>query len=153
MSAVTAYRSQVERLHKLTKKLMSLAPDQPDWKPGENFMSLGDLLNHLSGINRAIIRSVKGPDAVPPVGPDKAVTAQAAISRMEEGFAAAIKVLDELPESDYLNKEVETQIYKGPLYGMLSRIVEHQTNHKMQLFFYLKLLGKPVNTQTLYTVE
>ena len=27
---------------------------------------------------------------------------------------------------------------------------EHFTNHKMQLFTYLKLLGLPVNTETLY---
>ena len=29
---------------------------------------------------------------------------------------------------------------------------EHFTNHKMQLFTYLKMLGLPVNTNTLYAI-
>jgi len=33
---------------------------------------------------------------------------------------------------------------------MTISFLEHFTNHKMQLFTYLKLLGLPVNTETLY---
>jgi hypothetical protein len=33
---------------------------------------------------------------------------------------------------------------------MAIHFLEHFNNHKMQLFTYLKLLGLPVNTQTLY---
>jgi hypothetical protein len=29
-------------------------------------------------------------------------------------------------------------------------MADHWANHKYQLFFYLKLLGLPVNTMTLY---
>jgi hypothetical protein len=33
---------------------------------------------------------------------------------------------------------------------MTIAFLEHFINHKMQLFTYLKLLGLPVNTETLY---
>jgi hypothetical protein len=40
--------------------------------------------------------------------------------------------------------------WSGKLERMLVLFREHFTNHKMQLFTYLKLLGLPVNTETLY---
>jgi hypothetical protein len=37
-----------------------------------------------------------------------------------------------------------------PMWRTCLGMAEHWLNHKYQLFFYLKLLGQPVNTMTLY---
>ena len=37
-----------------------------------------------------------------------------------------------------------------PMWRTCLGMAEHWVNHKYQLFFYLKLLGQPVNTMTLY---
>jgi hypothetical protein len=42
---------------------------------------------------------------------------------------------------------------QGKMERMSLTFREHFTNHKMQLFTYLKLLGLPVNTGTLYSGE
>jgi len=38
----------------------------------------------------------------------------------------------------------------APLFQQLLRMIAHLTQHKGQLFYYLKLQGKPVNTMHLY---
>ncbi|MGH7407028.1 MAG: hypothetical protein ACREKF_03360, partial [Candidatus Methylomirabilales bacterium] len=40
-----------------------------------------------------------------------------------------------------------------PLSRVSVDLAGHWLNHKMQLFFYLKMLGHPVNTMTLYMGE
>jgi hypothetical protein len=40
--------------------------------------------------------------------------------------------------------------WKGKFELLAVGFLGHFNNHKMQLFIYLKLLGLPVNTETLY---
>ena len=52
---------------------------------------------------------------------------------------------------DFTNKVVSAPWgVSAKLERMAIGFLGHFNNHKMQLFTYLKLLGLPVNTQTLY---
>ena len=48
------------------------------------------------------------------------------------------------------NRTVSPPWASTKLERMASGFLGHFNNHKMQLFTYLKLLGLPVDTQTLY---
>jgi hypothetical protein len=107
------------------KTLIGMVPaDKLDWRPGPKFMSLGQLINHLSepmgdGLRCLITNKW-------PFTPEQ----------MEEDFA-------QMPVSAPWG-------WKGKLEVLALSFREHFTNHKMQLFTYLKLLGLPVDTSTLY---
>ncbi len=140
--------------------LVSMAPaDQLEWRPGPTFMSLGQLIYHLSeGLGGALelTESGKWPsmeemepsmklENLPSCGVSEA------LDRLEKDKAVLRRALDSITEEEYANKVVTVP------WGMTAKIermslsfLEHFTNHKMQLFTYLKLLGAPVNTGTLY---
>jgi hypothetical protein len=78
-------------------------------------------------------------------------SSQEALDKLEMDKKTLRQVLDGLSEEDFTSKVVSVP------WGMTAKVermaisfLEHFTNHKMQLFTYLKLLGLPVNTETLY---
>ena len=74
-----------------------------------------------------------------------------ALERLEKDKVILRDVLDGLREEDFAQKPVSTPWgWKGKLEIMAVLFREHFTNHKMQLFTYLKLLGLPVTTESLY---
>jgi hypothetical protein len=61
------------------------------------------------------------------------------------------ETLTGISEQDFAHKVVSVPWgMKGKMNRMAASFREHFTNHKMQLFTYLKLLGLPVDTNTLY---
>jgi hypothetical protein len=59
--------------------------------------------------------------------------------------------LASVSEDEFSNKIITVPWgWKSKMEKMALDLREHFTNHKMQLFTYLKLLGLPVNTETLY---
>jgi hypothetical protein len=76
---------------------------------------------------------------------------QEALDKLEKDKKTLRQVLDGVSEADFTNKVVSVP------WGMTAKFermaiyfLGHFINHKMQLFTYLKLLGLPVNTETLY---
>jgi len=74
-----------------------------------------------------------------------------ALDKLEKDKTILGEFLATISEEDFTNKEVSTP---WGMHGKMERMAisfrEHFTNHKMQLFTYLKLLGLPVDTGTLY---
>lgn len=143
-----------------TESLIRMAPpDKLDWKPGPSFMSLGQVLHHISsglGSDLQMLVSGKWPtpeemesgmkaENMPACGP------QEALDRLEKDKTTLREVLVGISEEDFANKVVSVPWgWKSKIERMALDFREHFTNHKMQLFTYLKLMGLPVNTQTLY---
>jgi ribosomal protein L6P/L9E len=76
---------------------------------------------------------------------------QEALDKLEKDKKTLRQVLEGVTQKDFTNKVVSVPWgWKGKMELMAIHFLEHFTNHKMQLFTYLKLLGLPVNTQTLY---
>jgi len=136
-------------------------PDKLEWRPGPKFMSLGQLLRHLAdGVGlplRCLLTNdwpFQSPEAMeeqmklenlPSCGVEEAV------KKLEEDKAVLRQALAGVSEADFSQKIVSAPWgTKGKVERMAVDFREHFTNHKMQLFTYLKLLDLPVNTDTLY---
>jgi hypothetical protein len=142
------------------EKLIGMVPaDKLNWRPGPTFMSVGQVLCHLSdgfGGGFDMLLSGKWPsmeemgegmklENLPSCSP------QEALDKLEKDKKILRQVLDGVSEEDFTNKVVSVPWgWKAKMERMGIGFLEHFTNHKMQLFTYLKLLGLPVNTETLY---
>jgi hypothetical protein len=71
---------------------------------------------------------------------------------MEKDLNDAIDFIEnEISDEDFFSKVVSAPWgFKGETWKAVLMANSHLLNHKMQLHLYLKLLGLPVNTQTLY---
>ena len=142
------------------EKLIGMVPaDKLSWRPGPSFMNFGQVLCHLSdgmGGGFEMLLSGKWPpmeemeegmklENLPACSP------QEALDKLEKDKGILRKTLDGLTEEEFTNKVVTVPWgWKAKMERMGIGFLQHFTNHKVQLFMYLKLLGLPVNTQTLY---
>lgn len=155
-------REQVER----TEHLIALIPgEETDWRPSLsptadlNVLGLNELLCHLNeclaGFCAALyaahsdrlVHFVKLREMRPNnrYGIEEAsVLRRLYMAHIEEGFV--------LTTDDDLTRQIPTVfVPEGEaLFTILMGNLEHYSNHKYQLFFYLKLLGIPVTTKDLY---
>ncbi len=141
------------------------------WKPatGSNWMTTAQLLQHMTSACGACFKGFVTGDWGMPEGMDasdmsaedmlpKAETMPAASSVAEakkllaEDKQVAFAMLEQVTEEDLENKPApapwdpsETKL--GP---RLNGMIGHLAAHKGQLFYYLKLQGKPVDTHTLW---
>jgi len=141
--------------------LLNMVPsDKLDWRPKPNFMSLGQLICHLSeGMGAELRYLYTGQWPYTPEQMEAGMklenlpscTIPEALDKLEKDKATLQEFLATISEEDFTHKEVSTP---WGMHGKMERMAisfrEHFTNHKMQLFTYLKLLGFPVDTGTLY---
>jgi uncharacterized damage-inducible protein DinB len=153
--ALEAYRP-AEALIRMTPA------DKLGWRPKPNFMSLGQVICHLSeGITQELrcLSTGEWPSQEKMAELMKlenfpACSVEEALQKLEKDRAALREFLESLSEEDFSQKAVSTPWgMQGKMEAMALSFREHFTNHKMQLFTYLKLLGLPVDTGTLYSGE
>lgn len=151
----------VMEAYKPAATLIRMAPaDKLDWRPAPNFMSLGQLIDHMGGgIGTDLRCLITGEWPFTPEQMEDGMklenipscNVEQALAKLEKDKAVLREVLDGISEEDFAAKAVSTPWgMKGKLEPMAISFREHFTNHKMQLFTYLKLLGFSVNTETLY---
>ena len=142
------------------EKLIGMVPaDKLNWKPGPTFMSTGQVICHLSdGVGGGLEMLVSGKwpsmeemeagmklENMPTCG------VQEALTKLEKDKKTLRATLDALSEGDFTNRVVSVPWgWKDKMEIISVAFLGHFNNHKMQLFTYLKLLGLPVNTETLY---
>ena len=142
------------------EKLIGMVPaDKLDWKPGPTFMSIGQVLAHLSdGIGGGLETLVTGKwpsmeemDAGMKLENMPSCGVQEALGKLEKDKKTLRATLDGISEEDFTNRVVSVPWgWKTKFEIMSVSFLGHFNNHKMQLFTYLKLLGLPVNTESLY---
>lgn len=166
-------KSEIERTYTTTSGLMDrVDPDGLDWKPqsGGNWMTVGQLLRHITNACGAGCRGfVTGDWGLPPGVKLEELSAEEMLPPAEtmpgiEGVAEARKLLSEdkaiaLQMIDQAGENaLATRVMAAPwapgiafaLGWHLLQMVRHLDQHKGQLFYYLKLQGKPVNTANLW---
>ena len=142
------------------ESMLKMVPaDKLDWKPAPNFMSLGQLICHLSDgvsgeLRMALTNSWPKLEEISEAmkkGEMPSCSVQDALAKLEKDKTALREVLASVTEEDFASKELSVPWgWKSNMEKMALDFREHFVNHKMQLFAYLKLLGFPVNTETLY---
>ena len=164
--------SAVEDAHQATDKLMDLVDDDKlDWKPatGDNWMTMGQLLMHITsacgapsrgfvtgdwGMPEGVdVSKLSEDEMLPPAEKMPTIASVAEAKRLlAEDKKIALEMVTAAGEDDLANK-----IATAPWDSMemilghrLLQMVDHLQQHKGQLFYYLKLQGKPVNTGHLW---
>jgi uncharacterized damage-inducible protein DinB len=143
---------------KPTETMLKMIPaDKLDWKPGPSFMSLGNLIHHLSSGIGTELRMVvdkswpKPEEMAESMKQTPSCTVSEALARLEQDKSTLKDLLAGMTEEEFANKIVSVPWgWEFKMEKMALSFRDHFVHHKMQLFTYLKLLGLPVNTETLY---
>jgi len=166
-------KDEIELIYGTTARLLDqVDPSGLDWKPlsGSNWMTTGQLLKHITnacgdGCKGFVsgdwglptgkkIEDLTPEENLPPAETLPAIESVAeAKDLLRRDKALALQMIDEAGENDLANKEVAAPWaadVSRPLGRHLLQMVRHLDRHKSQLFYYLKLQGKPVSTADLW---
>ncbi|MFW6088966.1 MAG: DinB family protein [Gemmatimonadota bacterium] len=157
-------------MYRVTEALFGLV-DDIDWKPvtGENWMTTGQLLRHcgdacgtaLCGFITGDWRMPDGQDLddLPPEDQMPSAEDLPAVESVDEARRIladdrelSMKLLSDVDDERLLG-ERSAPPWGGPertLFQHCNEMIWHLGQHKGQLFYYLKLQGKPVNTYHLW---
>jgi hypothetical protein len=165
--------NEAEKVYIITKNLFTLiSNNEIQWMPtsGKNWMTVGQLMMHCAsfGCGKAVQGFIKGDWGLPEgtkmedLNEEDHVPSQTALPSIEN-VEEAIKLLDEdkkltisciseLDETELLNRSLIAPWggQKLILFQHLLQMISHLNQHKGQLFYYLKLMGKNVNTNDLW---
>ena len=164
---------EAKTTYSITERLIyRVSNDDLIWSPplGNNWMSMGQLLMHCShyGCGKAVKGFVKGDWGLPKgksiedliqeehVSPQPALpgvnSVEQALKLLAEDKELTLCSISEADDSSLLDKAFKAP-WGGPeqfLFHHLLQMIVHLTHHKGQLFYYLKLMGKDVNTSDLW---
>jgi len=161
---------EIEDMYKVTNGLLDLVDeDQLDWKPatGQNWMTVGQLLMHLSDACGAPIKGfvtgdwgmpaeAEGTSAEDMLSPAEKLPTIDSVAEtrrlLAEDRKLALDMLAQAGEERLANDMVAapwnpTEMLLGQ---RCLQMAYHLGAHKAQLFYYLKLQGKPVHTGHLW---
>jgi uncharacterized damage-inducible protein DinB len=166
-------KNEIETAYATTAKLLDkVDPDSLDWKPksGSNWMTIGQLLSHITGACGPGCKGfVTGAWGLPAgktwedLTPEEMLPPAEALPSIESVEGAkdllakdktiALQMIDQVGESDLANKEVAAPWAPSAKFALgfhLLKMIQHLERHEGQLFYYLKLQGKAVNTVDLW---
>jgi uncharacterized damage-inducible protein DinB len=161
--------AEIQSAYATAERLTGLVDDGAlGWKPstGSNWMTTGQLLKHITESCGAAFRGFitgdwglpEGMDAsevghLPPAEKLPTLASLAEAKRLlQEDRRVALETLAACSEEELAHKKAPapwdpTEMVLGQ---RLLQMVDHLKQHKGQLFYYLKLQGKPVNTADLW---
>ena len=162
---------EAETSYALAERLFRrVSEDGLEWAPGEGrgWMTVGQLLMHCArfGCGEAIKGFVEGDwgtagaDAsdevhVPPPAALPSVTSVGqALQLLAEDRCLALRCIAAVDDAELFGRRVAAPWGGGerPLFQQLLHMIAHLVQHKGQLFYYLKLMGKDVGTADLWGV-
>jgi uncharacterized damage-inducible protein DinB len=172
MSWTHLLKHEIDSAYKAAEGLLGMVDgDQLTWKPatGSNWMTTGQLLHHLTDACGGTFKGFVTGDWGLPAGVDPSQMAAdqmlppaeklpccASVAEAKRLLAAdrktALEMLARCSE-ERLAQEPAPAPWDPrpmPLGHRLLGMVGHLEQHKAQLFYYLKLQGKPVNTMHMY---
>ena len=165
-------KQEIEMTYGATEGLLEFVDDDAlDWKPetGENWMTTGQLLFHITSAcgfcckgfvtgdwsmpGMGDVAEMSDEEMLPPAG---ALPSAGSVAQIKELLASdkqlALDMVDQAGEEDLENRGVSApwDPTEKPLGPQLLMMVAHLAQHKGQLFYYLKLQGKQVDTSHLW---
>ena len=166
-------KSEIESTYATTAKLLErVDPGSLEWKPesGRNWMTVGQLLKHIAhacgggckgfvtgdwGLPEGMkLEDIPPEEMLPPAEKLPGIgSADEAKKLLAEDKALALIMIDQAGEDDLSSRKMAAPWAPGVEYALgwhLLQMVQHLDRHKGQLFYYLKLQGKPVNTVDLW---
>ncbi len=168
MTLTEVLHAEAESTYAITDRLFGhVSDDDLAWKPpeGKNWMTVGQLLMHCAtaGCGKSVQGFVTGdwglPQGVtveelvqlPPPGVGSVAEARRLLAEDRE---VALRSIAAAGERDLSEKRCAAP-WGGPeasLFEHLLHMIGHLAQHKGQLFYYLKLMGRDVSTPDLWGV-
>lgn len=173
MNLTQLIKDELELAYKSADGLMGQVTEEMlQWKPetGENWMTVGQVLMHMTAACGWCMKGMATGDWTLPDGTDitemseeemlpsaenlpTVESVDQARTMLAEDKKLAIEMVDKAGEDDLANRETAAPWAPEDSYALgrhFMQMVNHLNSHKAQLFYYLKLLGKPVNTGDLW---
>jgi uncharacterized damage-inducible protein DinB len=173
MTLTDLLKQEAEAAYHATEALIGkVDANTLNWKPatGSNWMTVGQVLEHMvtSCCGSAIKGFVSGDWGLPPgmtmsdmkpedmLPPAEKMGAVKSLDEARSKLAAdkklALEFIDKAGEANLLTKR-SVAPWGGPevtLFQHIDHMIDHLRQHHSQLFYYLKLQGKPVHTGDLW---
>jgi len=170
MSLTQILLAEAEWTYAIADKLFRrVSDDELSWTPpsGREWMTLGQLLMHCAtaGCGQAVRGFVTGDWGMPEGGKPEELahlptaadlpsvgSVAEALRLLAEDRAVALRSIAAAGEEDLLTRRAVAP-WGGPeatLFEHLLHMIAHLTQHKGQLYYYLKLMGRDVNTADLW---
>ncbi len=166
-------KSEIETTYTTTARLLDqVDPNSLGWKPasGGNWMTVGQLLMHIgNGCGAACKGFVTGDWGLPEgmkledMSPEEMLppaeklptigSVEEARKLLAEDKAVALQMIERAGEKELDTRELSAPWAPTAVFVLgkhLLQMIQHLDRHKSQLFYYLKLQGKPVNTMDLW---
>jgi uncharacterized damage-inducible protein DinB len=135
-----------------TRRLVTLVPDEHlDYRPRDNMFSMRELLNHFAWAE-SMTRNGILEDRWAADSEEQRNSRDEILAALDASFTRTQESIREFPEGKFLNKDVHPPgqpVIKAEV-AFLGLIL-HEVHHRTQLFLYLKTLGLPVDSSTLFT--
>jgi hypothetical protein len=158
---------EIENEYRAAEGLFGLVSDDSlKWKPptGTNWMTVGQLLRHVTEACGMCCKGFVTGEWPMPENPDPEATLPPAtkmasvetVAQAREMLAAdkavALAMVEQAGEQRLASEPAPAPWDPTPIVlgHRLAQMVGHLATHKAQLFYYIKLQGKPVNTMHLY---
>lgn len=164
-------KQDADNMYAATANLISMVdPEKLDWMPpaGRNWMTTGQLIKHCTNACGSAIKGFVTDDwGLPPeqlaeIPPEEMFTPvekmpsaesiEETLAELEADKTTALRYISEAGEDNLLTKRLSAP-WGGPektLFQHLNEMIWHLGQHKGQLFYYLKMQGKDVNTMHLW---
>jgi hypothetical protein len=165
-------KTEIQSTYAVSDRLINLVDKNSlDWKPssGKNWLTTGQLLSHISdacgmpmkgfvtgdwGLPEGVdVADLSPEEMLPPAEKFPSVrSVKEARDLLEKDKLLALEILNGCSEEDLAGKMTKAPWDSSELvlgYRLLQMIL-HLSHHKSQLFYYLKLQGKDVNTSHLW---
>jgi len=159
------YLKFTEGIFKATRGLIRLTPDNKlDYKPKDDLMTVGQILKHLASnlgaslsmaLNNSWPQMPEG-DTLPSA--EKLPTSSSvseALEEIDKDWELLKKEIEKVTDGEFQENKINVPWMPFPmtLAEFMMQAMEHMSNHRMQLFIWLKLSGEQLHTGHLYGIE
>lgn len=156
------YLKFTEGIFKATRGLMKLTPEEKlDFKPMDGVMTIAQVLKHLAGslgasLSMAVHNSwpdIPEEEMLPPAEKfPKSNSVEEAIKEIDQDWELLKEEFGKISEKKFNESKINVpwMPYPQSFLEYMMQAQEHLSNHRMQLFIWLKLSGEQLNTGHLY---
>ncbi len=156
------YIQYVENIYQATRKLIMLTPEEKfNFKPMEGVFTIDQLLHHCSGCLGGMAYQAYH-DAFPDIPPENMLppaetylrvsSVNEAVEKIDKDFQLMKDEFGKMTEDEFNTKMIKPpwMPFEIPFAAFMMQAFEHLSNHRMQLFLWLRLSEEKINTAHLY---
>ena len=156
------YLKFIEGYYKAARGLINLTPeDKFDFKPMEGLMTVAQVLKHVAtclGASLAMAVHNDWPEIpedemLPPVEKmPKSNSVEEALKEIDDDWELLKHEMEKITDGEFTGNKVTVPWMPFPMTieEYMMQAMEHLSNHRMQLFIWLKLAGEKLHTGHLY---